>query len=205
LRYTDPTGHSWTWALNTISTAYNNFNISSGDASLMIFGANAIGDKKSKEGAPAFSQLYVPFHEIAQINVAKKLYQVTGEEAQLEKRLKSNDGKKRKSYEADIVLGKQVWEVKPINGADPVPQLELYEKIGGLKRGTQLTDPITGINVFGNLNMEITFPNAGEAVYQLYLEEGGKRKDLTTAAAAAILFRELLKTLPTGKRFAPGF
>lgn len=109
-----------------------------------------------------------------------------------------------KIYEADVVLGSRVWEVKPLNGADPKPQLELYKEIGGLTEGEQLDD-ITGIPVFGDMKMRITFPNPGEARYSLYLDGDNGVKELTTAAAAAILFRELVKSYPGGRKLSPGF
>ena len=65
---------------------------------------------------------------------------------------------------------------------------------------------ISGITLMGDLKLRITFPEAGVAYYSMYLENGdGNITELRTAAAAAILFRELIKSMPQGRRFAPGF
>ncbi|WP_157128215.1 hypothetical protein [Brevibacillus parabrevis] len=159
LKFVDPSGHMPVWSLNLISGTYNSGVVADWEASMMVFGGNtALGNGKHPS-------VYTPLHEIAQINVAKKLYEMTGQEAELEKSLDTGEteffGLLKKKYEADIVLGNEVWEVKPLNGEDPKPQLELYKKIGGLTEGKQLK-PITGITVFDQIKMEITFPNKGE-------------------------------------------
>lgn len=81
---------------------------------LFSFLAPDLSDKQD-EGEPRFRDLYVPFHEIAQINVAKALYEKYEEHPTLEKKLETGEteywGLKKKHYEADIVLGDKVWEV----------------------------------------------------------------------------------------------
>nr|WP_274388461.1 RHS repeat-associated core domain-containing protein [Brevibacillus agri] len=120
LRYRDPTGHSYTWSLNLISQGYNSGLFSAADASMMVFGSSALSflapdfTDTPDPGEPNFRELYTPFHEIAQINVAKQLYQKYGQNAELAKKLATGEtewfGLKNKYYEADIVLGNKVWE-----------------------------------------------------------------------------------------------
>ncbi|GED33264.1 hypothetical protein P9761_05380 [Brevibacillus centrosporus] len=203
LKYHDPSGHMPVWSLNLISGTYNSGAVADWEASMMVFGGNtALGNGKH-------TSLYTPFHEIAQINVAKKLYENTGKQPELEKSLETGEteffGLLKKKYEADIVLGNQVWEVKPLNGQDPKPQLELYKKIGGLIEGKKL-NTISGITVFDQIKMEITFPNKGEARYSMYVQnDNGTRKALTTVGAAVVIAKGLAKMTPLGKRLSPGY
>ncbi|WNC14273.1 hypothetical protein RGB73_26935 [Brevibacillus brevis] len=196
LKFIDPSGHMPVWSLNLISATYNSGVVADWEASMMVFGGNtALGNGKH-------TSLYTPFHEIAQINVAKKLYEMTGLQPELEKSLETGEteffGLLKKKYEADIVLGNQVWEVKPLNGQDPKPQLELYKKIGGLIEGKKL-NTISGITVFDQINK-------GEARYSMYVQnDDGTRKALTTVGAAIVIAKGLAKMTPLGKRLSPGY
>jgi hypothetical protein len=134
---------------------------------------------------------------------------LTGCTSELEKSLYTGENKwfglKKKYYEADIVSGNDVWEVKPITGKDPKPQLELYKKIGGLKLGRQL-GTIRGVRVYDNIKMDITFPRHGEARYSLYLQgKNGTKIALTTVGAALAIAKGLVKSIPAGRRLAPAF
>jgi len=198
INYIDPSGHMAVWLLNSISKAYNNNVFSDWDASLAILSGNLISNGKHPS-------LFTPFHEIAQINVAKHLYKITRQDVVLEKSIGTGEyykvfgiWKREKKYEADIVMGKEVWEVKPINGRDPKKQLELYRQKGGLVPSKRLLgQTITGITVFDELKMKITFPQAGEAIYELYLDKGnGTKEILTTVAAAKLLLKMLLTRSP---------
>jgi hypothetical protein len=172
-------------------------------ANTISFLAPDFSDKQDK-GEPNFRELFVPFHEIAQINVAKKLYQNYGKHPELEKRLKKPNNKKG-YFEADIVLGNKVWEVKPLFGQDPKAQLELYKEAGNLTEGEMLPS-LSDITVFDDIKMEITFPEIGEARYQLYQQgDGNTRKNLSTIGAAIIVARALVKMFPAGKKLAPGW
>ncbi|MBW4082933.1 RHS repeat-associated core domain-containing protein [Paenibacillus sp. S150] len=205
LTRTDPTGHTWEWALRSIASVYSKGKVNDAEASSMVLGANVISFVFPSSSKAGYSQLFTPLHEIAQINVAKALYKKYGKMPTLEKNLKAKINGKTKKYEADIVLGKKVWEVKPLNGMDPKPQLEAYKQAGGLTEGERL-NTISGITVMGDLKMRITFPEAGEAYYSLYLlDDNGRVTKLTTVAAAAILLRELIKMTPQGRRLSPGF
>ncbi|KRF27642.1 hypothetical protein [Paenibacillus sp. Soil787] len=210
LTRTDPTGHSYAWSLNLISKGYNNESYNSANASLLIFGANglsaAIPEFSDFADAEAnFRQLFVPFHEIAQIQAAKAIYDKYGKSPTLEKSISKPKGEGKGNYYADIVLGNKVWEVKPLNGEDPKPQLELYKKAGNLIEGDYF-NPINGVPVFGNVKMNVSFPAAGEVNYSLYYEnEDGGIKELTTVGAAYIVARLLLKMTPWGGKLSPGY
>jgi hypothetical protein len=207
LKYHDPSGNMPVWSLNLISGSYNSGALADWEASLAVFGGNvAVGSGKH-------ASFYTPFHEIAQINVAKKLYNLTGQQAELEKSLDAMEteffGLLKKRYEADVVLGNEVWEVKPITGQDPKPQLERYRVIGGLTPSNRLLgQKITDIPVFEELKMELTFPKSGEVRYSMYFDEGnGVREAVTTVAAAKFLVKMLPKLLPggAGRRLSPGY
>lgn len=210
LKCVDPSGYTYTWALNLISKGYNKGYYNSANASLMIFGSSALSFLAPDMSAPTsthFYSLFTPFHEIAQINVARALYRIYGSHPTLELKLKT-DYKglfKQKYYEADIVLGKQVWEVKPKGGADPKPQLELYKRLGNLREGNKLKT-ISGIVILGNVRMKIEFPNAGEALYSFYEITGnGQTRNMSTVGAAIAVGMLLLRSFPAGRRLAPGF
>jgi RHS repeat-associated protein len=201
----DPSGRMPVWMLNTISWGYNNRAFfGDWDASLAVFLGNVIDPGRH-------TSLYVPFHEIAQINIARYLHNLTGgkNEIILEKSIGTGEYYKRfgvikteKLYEADIVMGRQVWEVKPISGKDPKPQLELYKKKGGLTPSNILVGhTISGITVFDELKMKITFPRPGEARYELYFDSGnGTIETITTVAAAKWLIKLLPKLIGSGGR-----
>ncbi len=203
LVYIDPSGNMPVWSLNLIAATYAKSKPADWEASLMVFGANGVlGDTKHYS-------LFTPFHEIAQINIAKVIYDKTGALPELEKKIPTGEteffGLKKKTYEADIVSGDKVWEVKPLNGQDPKPQLELYKKIGGLTEGEKLPT-ISGITVFDDIKMRISFPEMGEARYSLYQQgSDGTVKSLTTVGAAFAVLKGLAKMTPAGKRFSPAY
>ncbi|CAM4211597.1 hypothetical protein L1N85_14035 [Paenibacillus alkaliterrae] len=98
-----------------------------------------------------------------------------------------------------------MWEVKPKNGKDPKAQLELYKEIGGLTEGEMLNS-LSGITVFDNVKMRIDFPNPGEAIYSMYVENSdGTIKNLSTVGAAIMVARALLNKFPGGRRLSPAF
>lgn len=208
LTRTDPTGHSYDWSLNLISKGYNKGSYNAANASTLILGANGLSAAipalpELGEEEANYRLLYVPFHEIAQIQAAKAIYDKYGGSPTLEKKLSKPSGKG--NYKADIVFGNKVWEVKPLNGEDPKPQLELYKKAGNLIEGDILS-PINGIPVFENVKMNITFPAEGEIRYSLYNQNNdGTIRALETTGAAFIIARALLKMTPWGGKLSPGY
>ncbi|MEW9700824.1 hypothetical protein [Paenibacillus sp. SI8] len=194
--------------MNLISKGYKRGSYNAANASLLIFGANglaaAIPSWPEYGDETSFRQLFTPFHEIAQIQATKAIYEKYGEFPTLEKSLPKPKGEGKGNYRADIVLGKQVWEVKPSNGEDPKPQLELYKKAGNLTEGEQLSS-INGVPVFDNVKMNVTFPAPGEVNYSLYYtNDDGTIRELETVGAAAIIARALVKMSPWGKKLSPG-
>lgn len=135
------------------------------------------------------------------LNICMTIYNMYGTSPTLEKKLSTGEKGlfKKKHYEADIVLGNQVWEVKPKNGKDPKVQLELYKKLGYLTEGR------TGITILDNVKMRIEFPNPGEAIYLFYEEGNGRIRELGIVEAAIGVSKALLKSFPAGRRLAPGF
>jgi hypothetical protein len=206
LKYTDPSGNMPVWALNEISDFYSSTTLADWEASLLVFFTNGLSSGKH-------ASFYTPFHEIAQINVAKHLNELdTGINVELERKLGTGEfysafGIKlvEKSYEADIVMGDEVWEVKPIKGKDPKAQLEKYRIIGGLTPSDRLVgETIDNITVFDELKMRLTFPKAGEVRYEMYLDHGnGTTEALTTVAAAKYLLKLVPKIVTRGKGFEP--
>lgn len=54
--------------------------------------------------------------------------------------------------------------------------------------------------------MEVAFPKAGVARYQLYTYgDGNVRENLTTAAAALIIARAMIKAIPGGRKLGPAW
>jgi hypothetical protein len=160
VRFTDPSGNSPVEFLRGISMMYNLDRISQSWASSMILEANGLNPQKGKA-------TFTAFHEIAQVNIAKQLYNPKNPYNHPILEYKLPNGQ-----EADVVFGGKVWEVKPgTGGTSAEAQLEIYEQKGELERG-QVLKPINGIPVFGKLKMQILFPEEGHAYYYLYLDHG---------------------------------
>ena len=106
--------------------------------------------------------IYTAFHEIAQLNIAKKLKKLGFRNITLEYRTSGKD-------EADIVatkFKKYVWEVKPA-GKSPESQLRKYTTGTGLVRGYSIGN-INRIPVCGRVKMNISFNSKGGAFYSFY-------------------------------------
>ncbi len=136
--------------LNTFSQLYNLELMSPQSVSLAALIFNA-------------GNIKTAFHEIAQMNIAKKLSQ-EGYSPVLEFRIPG-------AGEADIVAGNFVWEVKSITQSG-MSQLNKYIEMGGLKAGHKL-EPIKEIPIIRDIKMGIIFPQKGIAKYYFY------RKDKT--------------------------
>ena len=151
VNYVDYNGFMAVSSLRMLSMIYNHGIINDSSASLSVLALNGLG-------------LYTAFHEIAQINIAKKLYSKGYYNITLEHRI----GKKG---EADIVaskgLSRYVWEVKPIFG-DASKQLDKYTSGTGLIRGKNIGN-INNIAIYGRLKMCITFDSHGGAYYAFYI------------------------------------
>jgi hypothetical protein len=107
--------------------------------------------------------LYTAFHEIAQLNIAKKLQKLKFKNITLEYRITGKG-------EADIVATKSkkyVWEIKPL-GTSPESQLKKYTAKTGLVRGYNIGN-INDIPICGHIKMNISFNSTGGAFYAFYV------------------------------------
>jgi hypothetical protein len=144
--------------LRMLSNIYNANIINDLTASLSVLSLNGLG-------------LYTAFHEIAQLNIAKKLKYLGFSNIILEQYIRGKG-------EADIVATKwkrYVWEVKPL-GQSPNKQLTKYTTKTGLYRGYNIGS-IHNIAICGNIKMMITFDEYGGAYYAFY----NKQKRITNA------------------------
>lgn len=151
--------------------------------------------------------LWVAFHEIAQIHIANRLADA-GQEVKLEYPIKSKQKNwlgMYKRYEADIVDldSNLVWEVKPILGKDPKRQLELYTREGGLTRGPIMKE-INDIPITKNIKMKVTFPRAGEARYSFYREQNGNKVDVKSTVVKKEVEEEYFAVPEWLKFLVPG-
>ena len=151
IMFVDPQGNMAVSALRMLSKNYTNDLINSSIVSYCVLALNGMG-------------LYLAFHEMAQIFIAKVFSQ---------KRLNVTLEYSIPGIgEADIVANGAVWEVKPLKGESPEDQLKLYTKQGtGLVRGYHM-DSITA-KVMDGLKMVITFGNSGQAYYCFYNTKTG--------------------------------
>ena len=181
--YVDYGGFMAVSVLRMLSSIYNAGIINASTASLSTLALNGLG-------------LYTAFHEIAQLNIAKKLKRKGFVGITLERYI-SGKG------EADIVATKgkkYVWEVKPL-GTSANKQLTKYTNGTGFYRGYNI-GAITNIAICGKVKMSITFDSSGGAFYAFYVK--GKRvtnaalqKALKTVivAASAVAATVILATI----------
>lgn len=146
--------------------------------------------------------IWTALHEIAQLNVARELYLEYGAEATLEYEIISKTEKnifgKCKKYEADVVYGHAVWEVKP-KGTSAKAQLKKYTDNSDLKPGIKLNTvkDILIVDSFKNdkrIYMKVEFPAPGEAKYSFYRkkDKDGQEEEVTVKSTEVftILFEQ---------------
>lgn len=151
--------------LNVFSGAYNLGMIDASSASSAVIVLNG-------------GNVYNGFHEIAQLNVAKKLYSM-GYAPILEYRVAGVG-------EADIVAGAFVWEVKPI-GTTTIDQPGKYTSENGLTTGFDI-DEITGIPIISDIKMRITSSGGGVLHYSFYNDRGDVRSSEVKSIISGRLF-----------------
>ena len=154
VNYVDYGGFMAVAVLRMLSNIYNAGIINDSTVSLSTLALNGLG-------------LYTAFHEIAQLNIAKKLEAKGFRNITLEQYIRGKG-------EADIVATKRkkyVWEVKPL-GTSPNSQLVKYSKGTGYNRGYNI-GKIDNIAICGKVKMCITFDSSGGAYYAFYVR--GKR------------------------------
>ncbi len=178
--------------LQHISKMYNSKKLSAQQVTLEAVGVN-------------LGNIYLAFHEIAQLNISKKLHGMNINSV-LEYPIISSSKKdiwgNYKKYEADVVIPKtrEVYEVKPIYGEDPKKQLDKYKKDGNLILGVPLPS-ITDIPILDDLKMGIVFLKPGEANYYFYKKDrSGEVEFVTTVEALKIVqeyYEPLYNRMPT--------
>jgi hypothetical protein len=159
LTHTDPTGHMSADTLNAMSFAYNQVPgtyPSSYALSMAVIAENGVWS------------IWTSFHEIAQLNVSKQLYDFSGLQPALESPVysmteKNKSGNPKYKGEADIVIGNAVWEVKPYK-TSPEEQLTKYTTDTGLSRG-MLIEPMT-VDIVGDYKMKINSDGPGDIRYR---------------------------------------
>ncbi len=155
--FQDENGLSPVAYLRSVSESYNANAIDASNVTSMLLLGNGLN-------------VWTAFHEIAQVNIARRLSDLGKGEATLEYSISYVDSlmfvTKNKNIEADVVLDGSVWEVKPI-GKSGEKQLNKYIEKGNLTKG-EILDPIRDIPVFDNIKMQIIFPSKGNAQYSFY-------------------------------------
>lgn len=127
-----------------------------------------------ENGTDQIYTVYTSFHEITQILAATKIYENAGSKGdipELERRVSTG--------EIDMYFNGSIWEVKALYSwnnrivqdaawEDAETQLRKYEEADtSLKRGGEI-DTIDGIQILGNLFMEISSIDDGKIVYSTY-------------------------------------
>ena len=159
LKYVDPDGNMAVSFLRALSSFYNNNSFSKEQTSTAILLCNGLG-------------VYTAFHEMAQVNVVKKLYG-RGKESILEYSITSKTEKnifgKYKKMEADIVSENYIWEVKPY-GQKGDKQLNKYisnDTKRKLQKGYTMGS-INNIPVLAEYKMVVSFKHGGTVNYRFY-------------------------------------
>lgn len=131
--------------------------------------------------------IYLAFHEIAQIIIASQLSKLKYKNVELEKKCKAG--------RIDIVASKSnkwyLWEVKPRGGKNPDPQIKKYCKATGYSKGVYL-EPIE-VRLSKEVRIKILFNSRGGAFYAFY---GNDNKQIKNAT--------LEKSIKTSRAFKSG-
>lgn len=159
--YIDPTGLSSRVNLQSISDQFSSGLLTDEQVTEKLLEANG-------------GNVYLAFHEIAQVHIARQLKNSLGAndvvlEYPISYYVEMRGGTVKRNMEADIVSGGAVWEVKPL-GTSGEEQLEKYMAYGNLTRGTPLCT-IVDIPILDDIKMKIEFPNSGDAKYSFYTLE----------------------------------
>ncbi|MHB8064408.1 MAG: RHS repeat domain-containing protein [Ruminiclostridium sp.] len=187
VNFVDPSGHMSAEKLNAYSYIYNTAR-NTDSYNQYIIEDNGLN-------------IYTALHEIAQLNVARELYIEYGAEATLEYKIKSKTEKnifgKCKTYEADVVFGRAVWEVKP-KGTSATAQLKKYTENGDLTPGNMLNTVkdiliVDSIYEDKKIYMKVEFPNLGEAKYSFYKKKDKDGKEEEELVKSTEVFNKLFQ------------
>jgi len=138
--------------LNTISAGYNYGVLDARIVTGLCIGLNS-------------TNIYLGFHEIAQVNAAKRMYD-QGMDPVLEYSIPGTG-------EADIVANGYIWEVKPYQRSGK-KQLDKYTAATGFSVGPDI-GTIEGIPIIGSITMSITDNGKGTLNYHF---SGKKTKEV---------------------------
>lgn len=187
--FVDINGCMPVYALNLYSSLYNSNKLTSRELTTAVFLENGLN-------------VWTAFHEIAQLNIAKRLGSLSYP-VELEYKIYSENERNfllfKKVYEVDIVSGQYAWEVKAIGQKGAEKQLQNYLKIGGLKAGFYM-QPIMGIPIIDDIKMKITFTNNGLAYYSFYrLNDFGETVQVSSVEVRNLYYQRLaLATVAAG-------
>ena len=180
---------------NLYSALYNNpvmYRDSSGGMATMflnmaakIYSAGILNSKTLSGNVLLLNgrNIYLAFHEMAQIFVYRQLQSEGYSYIELEKRINNK--------EADIVARKNgikyLWEIKPLGGDSPEPQLREYTNGTGYRRGKHIPD--FQVNVFNSTKMKITSNSSGGIYYAFY---NSKRERISNSQLYAKFRRTII-------------
>ena len=192
----DPSGHMSRELLNMLSFVYNVGIIDSDTLSYMVLALNGLN-------------VYTAFHEMAQLFVAKKFYDLRYSGVVLEKAIKINS---KYIGEADVyarVSGiSRIWEIKPLYGSvSAEPQLVKYTTGTGLFRGGYFSG--FSANILSLFKMLINTDGKGGIYYSItykwkivsHVELAKALQKVIKAACAValgIIIGTLLEDIATG-------
>jgi RHS repeat-associated protein len=172
LKLIDPSGHMPVGLLNIICQMYIDGAITKKQATYLIMFFNQ----------PSIQGLNVAMHEIAAVNVAKKLSEQPGTTIVLESRIEKPSGNlllpigmdTTSNYEVDVIVnGSSIYEVKP-KGKNFQDQVDKYTDGTGLREGAPF-DEISDIPMVGKFKMGIESYVPGQASYYFYVDNQNNR------------------------------
>ena len=143
--------------LNGLSGIYNSGLLMAEDISVLTILLNG-------------GNIFNGFHEVAQLNAAKYIFDTTGVAPTLEYGL--SNGK-----EADIMAMNMLWEIKPVTQSG-LDQLNGYLEVSGMQPGTPIS--FDGIPIIENIYMGLRpkQKEPGVIEYYFYRQHDGKKEQL---------------------------
>ena len=185
--YFDPSGNSKVTTLNQVSTLFNWGLLPARSIPGIILITNGLAVQNV-------------FHEIAQIHLAKYLYDRGGDPV-LECKIAGIG-------EIDVVSGIEAYEVKPLYRSG-VKQIEKYTDGTGFTPGKTFSGyaEISDIPLFGKYRMRITpsTTTAGVVHYSFYEVDDKKQEIAVSSATMYALLRKHLNTIQNRSREEPSY
>ena len=151
--FADSEGEMPVLLLNALSGLYNSGLLLPEDVTVLTFLFNG-------------GNIYNAFHEVAQLNTAKYIFETTGISSTLEYKLPN--GK-----EADVMAANMLWEIKPVTQTG-LTQLNGYLDVSGLKPGSAVMKE--GIPIISNIYMGLRPKENEPGVVEYYFLSKSKNK-----------------------------